>query len=869
MNYILSKINERINLLEAIGNNSTIIQHYQSRVEFLLIYLLDYLWNKNFTKLDDEDREFVIQNITKPSIGSIILICRKLDVEKNILKGKLNETFNKYPKIRNESIGHGYVFEDGIRELLESLSDIFNTLIKSKINIFSKNVDFIMVTSKEKNIFKGLNLKPNGAIFAWSCPENISDFVIGNLYGSYQLNDYFRLSPFLEITDFGNEFYIFSSIEENLTGRVRYNKLINTEIRFKEWDEFIDLNIVNDGLKVKSPNGTIRNVYDNNYKVYIDIGIKSKVRNFLKTNKASVCATIWGHGGVGKTATIQSLCEDLSYDYKRFFDYILFLSAKDRKYNYYTGAIEIIDDNISTFSELTKSINKILFNIDIDETNLIIEYQGKILIVIDDFETFPKEEKNKIENFISNLTTNHHKVIITTRAANIKIGQEYQTNELTKEETKNFLIQVIKNKEIGNIPLIESKLEQEENLIKLYDITGGRPLFIFQFAFILAQRGIDDALEYEIKNTNSAIDFLYGRIYEYLSSKAKDLFVVLSTIVEKDNLSNVVEKAQYILNLDLDGDTFRSALNELIKLKIIKIDSENHFFEIYSNEIYQIMSNYFNKRERIFKSNCISRRNQINKDKTLDVEHSLLLTANSNRLTKNEIEVIDSFKQILNRTTCPLGVKLQAVLNLAAYLVDRGKKEIALKNLDDYSYLFTNKKKYFSLYSKMWGTYYWANGTREQKNKAVKILLDYVRTGFDYNDNINLELNGMLLQYRSILIITDWQDLKEKINYNEISLKEFKEKRNRQKQECKDIYNKHGFILYNKISQIKLDEISSGARQNAISGLYNFIDVLIRLQKFELIKGICDFVIYNAPKNFHPQFEKKKNWIISIQYKKR
>jgi len=66
---------------------------------------LGYLWNKNFNKLDEEDKEFIIQNILKPSIGSIVVICRKLDVEKNILKGKLNETFNKYPIIRNEKIG--------------------------------------------------------------------------------------------------------------------------------------------------------------------------------------------------------------------------------------------------------------------------------------------------------------------------------------------------------------------------------------------------------------------------------------------------------------------------------------------------------------------------------------------------------------------------------------------------------------------------------------------------------------------------------------------------------------------------------------------------------------------------------------------
>ncbi|MEA3452041.1 MAG: hypothetical protein U9Q83_09100, partial [Bacteroidota bacterium] len=253
MNYILYKINERINLLETIGETSSIKQHYQSRIEFSFIYLLGYLWNKNFDKLDEEDKEFIIQNILKPSIGSIIAICRKLDVEKNILKGKLNETFNKYPKIRNESIGHGYIFEDSVDEFTNSLNDIYKILHQSKIELFVKNTDLVLITKKENNLYKGLNLKHNGAISAWSCPANIFNFNIGELYGSFELNKYFRLSPFIEITSFGKEFYIYLSLEENLTGKVKYNRLIDTGIFFKEWEELVDLNIVNDGLKVKSP----------------------------------------------------------------------------------------------------------------------------------------------------------------------------------------------------------------------------------------------------------------------------------------------------------------------------------------------------------------------------------------------------------------------------------------------------------------------------------------------------------------------------------------------------------------------------------------------------------------------------------------
>lgn len=243
-------------------------------------------------------------------------------------------------------------------------------------------------------------------------------------------------------------------------------------------------------------------------------------------------------------------------------------------------------------------------------------------------------------------------------------------------------------------------------------------------------------------------------------------------------------------------------------------------------------------------------------------------------LQKNEIEVIDSYKQIINRATSPLEVKLTAILNLAAYLVDRGKKEDALKYLDDYSFHFnknaqkgSKEKLHYATFTKMWATYYWANGTREQKQKAIAILLAYASSGFNFNENIDLEIAGMLLQYRSIIVVSDWQDLKEKRNYNEISVNEFNSVREKQKQECKDIHDKQGIVLYNAVITKKLEDISSGARQNVIAGLYSFLEVLVRLQKFDLALKICEFVLYCAPKNFHPQFKKQQEWIQSLLYK--
>lgn len=91
--------------------------------------------------------------------------------------------------------------------------------------------------------------------------------------------------------------------------------------------------------------------------------------------------------------------------------------------------------------------------------------------------------------------------------------------------------------------------------------------------------------------------------------RQKIYFVILSLLVDGKRPSQRLQKAQYILNLENEPEIFNSAVDELIKLKIIKFaDDENRFFEIYSKEIFQMMGDYFQKKDNLFKGNSVSRR---------------------------------------------------------------------------------------------------------------------------------------------------------------------------------------------------------------------------------------------------------------------
>lgn len=872
MDFITQKIKNRISLVKNFNSSKDLLVHYQSRLEYQMILLLSYLWNKNWKNLDEIDKEQIYQLVQRPTIGDVANACKKLDAQNSFRKNKkFAKVLDNYPSLRNSYLGHGYTYADAQESIISQLENLSNAIQESDIEIFRDEIDFVQVTSVENGCYKGICYKSSGEAIPWGCPVDANILQEGYLYASQGVNNYTCLSPFLEIDTFGNGIYIYCNIEEKLLGKIKYNRLLETGVKHIEWEEIAKLCITSDESKLRTSNGTIINVFDRNYKKYIGVGIKNNLRSFLTKNMSSVCATIWGHGGVGKTATVQSVCEDLANEAKKHFDYIIFMSAKDRRYNMYTGSIEPISESITTFEELIIGINTLMFGLPSDEAEQIIAYDGKLLLIIDDYETFSKENRDKIEGFIQKLNTNHHKVLVTTRAANINLGIMFHNNELSEDESVQFLLDIIENEGLGDKHSHEHELQDEGLKHAFFVITNGRPLFIYQFVYILAQKGLRDALNYKINEQNSAIEFLYGRLYDYLSTKAKNVFVVLSLLVDNRNPVNVIEKAKYIANMENDDDGFQSAVGELEKLKIIRFcDEDNHFFEVYSLEILQMMNDYYQKRDSTFKRSCIQRREQINKDRNLDVEHSLLLSADSNRDTKNEIEVIENYKQILNRTTSPIDVKMSAILNMASYLALKGKRYEALKCFEEYNHLFssipsknTDRDKY-AMYTKMWASYSWASGEANRK-KAVEILLNYARTGFNYQKDYDLELAGLLLQYNSILAISNWQDLRIKYENDEISSTQFKQERENQKRSCDKIHKYHGWKLYKAVCMSKLPDFGSGARQNIVGGLYNYTDVLVRLQLLDEAIEICQYVLYNPQTNFHDQFKRRKEWIEKIR----
>ena len=397
MDFILKKINQKLNIFSMQEQVSELNIYSQVRMEYLLFLALGYLWNKNISNLDEQKKEKVFNQILNPTIGSIVQIIRDLDTEKEILSKEVSKSFNNYPEYRNQLIGHGYTFSNKSGNIYEKLNSLYENIEKSQ-SFFMKNLwSFYTVVKLDNDYYYGIKFSPNGDEEPFKIIKksirNLS-MEVGNVYISNDLeassaNSFFRVSPFIHLLPDSSSVFCFSKISEKLVGKVTYNKIFETDRLSLEWPEFETLQIQNDGRRIKTQNGTIRNIYNNNYKKYIDIGVKNKLITFLKDGKSSVAAILWGHGGVGKTATIQSVCDDFSNSERKFFDYVIFLSAKDRIYNIHTGDVNDITDRVVNYHDLLASINNLIFDTSLSNTSEIekefINFQQKLLLVIDDY----------------------------------------------------------------------------------------------------------------------------------------------------------------------------------------------------------------------------------------------------------------------------------------------------------------------------------------------------------------------------------------------------------------------------------------------------------------------------------------------------
>ena len=858
MDYILSTIKKHTTVHNAGTDDRKTLEFFRLQIEYACVFLLAYLWNRNVSSIDEDVSEIIARDIQRPTIGTIIRICRSLDVNREFFRNSgAAKLLDDFPRLRNLRIGHGFVFDDAISTVVDEFRKLVQELFTCE-SILSEQFDLVVVTERTDGQYKGLRFSADGNnFFPWRCRDTTRSFEIDNVYGVRDLDDYFRLSPFLMISS-DHEFFMFAEISDRMVGRTTYNQILRTVRTNRIWNDFTE-DIANDGVRRRSINGTILNSFDNNYSQYIELGAKKPLKQFLLKNRASVCATVWGHGGVGKTATVQSICDDLSRTASRAFDYIVFASAKDRAFNYHLGTIATIEDPIDSYHSLLRCINSTIGSQITDESG-IVQFDGTLLLVIDDYETFPQAEKTKIEALIRSLNINHHKVLLTTRA-NVIIGDEFPTHELSREQTATFLREAMRSEFPDYKTGLDHGVIDEALLERVFAITSGRPLFIFQLAHIWAQSGsIDEAAGYSVKDREDAIEFLYGRIYSYLSPPARELFCAIGILVTEIDMSNLVAKLRFIISMETDEERFERAMQELIKLRIIE-RFENGLFTVYSSDILGIMRTEFRKSSGGWRGRVNQRLLRITRDKKTDIEQALLENANTARYSRSEAEVVDLYREILKRDGSPQEIRSQALLNLTDYMFNyRSKKDMAVSTFREYEHIFVDDPAV----TRMYANYCWAE---RQRDEAIRILREFFARGGERwraNTNTDLELRGLSLMYRSIVAIENKEELKVARRIEEIGADDSASRNRDIRQEFKIIHDREGILLFRRVVKTGLDNLNASARQNVVTGLYNFSDVCMRIKEYNTAEQVCRFAIQESRSFLEEAFRRRLSFIQRI-----
>lgn len=144
MNYIIKKLDSKINLYADREDYGNLKIYLQVKLEFELILIMSYLWNRNINRMSDEKQQMLYKMIQNPSIGEIVHINRELDIDEELIKSKkVKETINHYPAFRNEKIGHGYSFEDDNEKFIQALELMIEDL-DTNIHLFNNDYSVVL-----------------------------------------------------------------------------------------------------------------------------------------------------------------------------------------------------------------------------------------------------------------------------------------------------------------------------------------------------------------------------------------------------------------------------------------------------------------------------------------------------------------------------------------------------------------------------------------------------------------------------------------------------------------------------------------------------------------------------------------------------
>ncbi len=761
MDFITQKFKSEINFTKSGSSEKRAL--LQARIEYLFYFMLGYLWNENKDSIAPEQLSRFVRDLDgNLTIGRIIYALKMFDFRKESINKKAEDLLKKYNHYRNDNIGHGFIFGDKVEESETILDSLYKDLVDA-VPLLKAELDIVIINSRNADSYKGLVYHPNTNGSPEDCTVPADKLNIEDEYPQIFCREgtkYYKISPFIHMEEGAfPDIYVFNKIENKPTGETVFTQLFKSGKVRREVPDFKDISIINTYNRTSS-NGTIINNFEPNYKKnqYIDVGILDKVYDLTVNNKSCVSVVLWGNGGVGKTACVQELCKRLSSENDLHFRYVVFVTAKDRRFNEATGKLEELSARYDNPSEKVVALNNICSFYDVIATIYSTIYEKPLacekgseefndvvkkilnppedkkvrhlLLIVDDFETFEDTEKKKITDFISSMDTGKHKVIITTRNKKLAEGKPVPASQLDKDQTVTFVEKMLLNSPDTDERIKNrfkdwiSKPEADETL---YCATGGVPVFILQWIYLFKQNLSENILSESLQSQDDAREFLSGRVYSALSEEAKILYSALPKVTSeqltffKERLQQVCEG--YIKN----PDTFGEAFEELCDMYLVEeYDDSSTVYRVYSETFLNDMRSKYNNSSESFRKSVSQRLKNSGENSNLSLFSALLKEAEDSRTGENRDNTIKKYKNVIALPNITKDQKRKAMTDLLRYFISQiNDPEGALDTMYSYGDEFIRDPAvmYQFIYT------LWGSGDKNCKKLAIEEIEKY----FDAN----------------------------------------------------------------------------------------------------------------------------------------
>ena len=244
----------------------------------------------------------------------------------------------------------------------------------------------------------------------------------------------------------------------------------------------------------------------------------------------SLC--IYGYGGIGKTAlvleTLKQIARDIQDDttineYRP--EYILFFSAKQRKLDLSPETGKFIERGMRChFKSADELIQLILSELSIETFR---KFRDEGLIVIDNLETLPLEERQKIKNFVDTQTPSEMQFILTSRNS-----EEYDLNfKLAGFDASTGIKFIDAYNEENSLDLALS-LEEKTQLLNLAQ--GNTLVLVLSLRRLSNKLATISGLKAEFSNANA-----WKSLRSSLSTTPSNTYEVVAEFMYKDTFEHI------------------------------------------------------------------------------------------------------------------------------------------------------------------------------------------------------------------------------------------------------------------------------------------------------------------------------------------